>query len=650
MRQNIRSLVHRAFFPTALVAGTATVLFVSYSLSAVIGIRGLYALIGLCIGCVIYYGYQFTEPADVSGPALRWANKSVYLITLAAVVVAHQTDHRLLVLVVALPLGYLLVVYQLLAGATTRVALPQAISLFLISPVTKYLTLGFYFSGGDTLFHVHHIERLLTDGSVMAISGEYIGHGLYSYFPGLHLFIGSLSSITGLDAYGALLAGGTLVYGVLVILLLYVFARVALQWSRVALYVALSATLLYPLSYFATYFFPQALAVPLLIFVIYIGFRATASQNSRPLNWTATGLLVMGSAVFTHHLSFILLTPIITILALLPIAVSVFRDREFNRDSLFHPQIFPLVAGWIAAVTYWTVAADSFIINFSLAIRSILEGFLIAESSSEAAGFIAFGTTVPEQTVETAVLNLLSVNSLYLLSMTAVYAIGLAFLLQRYPKYRHSLSVILLAVLAAPIVFKTPFVFPGLSRSRMPFAFFFPLVFGLGLYRLVRSTASRPALRVVPVIVFVLLAATTPLFVWAGDDLYQIHDPPNGPPQGQVEFSESEMESFQELNQFKRSHGIPIQTAWVDALAIERYGGTSVGRATVDNGTLRAENGYLLYRDSWTDHPVVFDFESGKILISEEWLRAESTTNNKMYDSGQHGILWKRDEVVLGSS
>ena len=648
MLERIVPALRRGFLPVALVGAIATVLFVSYRLSLTIGIRGLYAVLGLSIACLIYYGYPLSyRSIQASGDAVRWAEKGTYVLILGAVVAATQTSQRLFILLAVLPLGYLLLVYQLKRGVAVRAILPQTIGLFLISPLTKYLTLDFYYGSGDTLFHIHHIDRLLSEGTVAAITGQYIGHGSYQFFPGLHLLVGTFSSLTGLDAYDGLLTTGILVYGLFVILLMYVFSRTLFSWSEVAQYVAIGATLLYPLLYSSTYFFPQALAVPLLIFVIYIGFRATASQTNQPLNWTIVGLLATVSAVFTHHLSFIMLTPIILLLGLLPLILSVINSRQARGWSLFHPQIFPLIAGWMTAITYWTITTESFIINLVLAIRNLITEFFVAGSSAEAAQFVAFGTTVPKQTVQTAMLNLVSMNGLYLLSMTAVYALGITFFLKRYSTFRYSLSVVLLAILAAPLIFKTPFIFPGLSRTRMPFTFFFSLIFGLGLYRLVQSSSSVRVLHVVPVIVFVMLAATAPTFVWAGDDLYSIHDPPNGPPQQQVAFSHSEMAAFGEVNQFKRTYDTPLETSWIDTLAVERYGGTSVERARVTDGRLRAETGYLLYRHHWTEHSVVFDFQSPNILMSELWLQQQSASKNQVYDSGELGILWNRNSVVL---
>ena len=360
MIARIATLVRRAFFPLAILLSAIIVPLVGTRIDPVVGIRGAYAVIGLVLGAVVYYGYD-TATADTTGEhRRRWAAKGVYLTVLAALSAAAVTETRLLALVSLLPVGYLLLALQLRADHSPRRVLPQIASLFAVPPASKYLTTGFYFGDGDVLFHVLHIEQVLARGTVAAIQGPV---DQYRIFPGLHLLTGSVRLFTDLSAYDALLGSGILTYALFVVPMMYLLGLAVFRRVDLAAFVALGTTVVYSISFQASYFFPQSLAVPLLLFFLFIMLRTPISGKGHKTEWTTVSVLLLVGTLFTHHLSFILLTPVVLVLGGTTLAFSAVGSRRVDRIVASRFRFLPIVAGWIAAVTYWTVSLESFVFN-----------------------------------------------------------------------------------------------------------------------------------------------------------------------------------------------------------------------------------------------------------------------------------------------
>jgi hypothetical protein len=229
-----------------------------------------------------------------------------------------------------------------------------------------------------------------------------------------------------------------------------------------------------------------------------------------------------------------------------------------------------------------------------------------------------------------------------------VFALGVITLLERRDDFRQAAPLLVVGCLSAVLVFKTPFVFPGLDRIRMPFAFFFAIVLGIGAHRLIRASRTPSLRRHVPLLLFLLLTTTGPLYVGAGDDLYDLHDPPVGPPQKQVEFSEAEYASLAEAETFANQHQNKIQSFWIDALAVERFGGDATPTPSMSESGLSGTEGLFLYRNGWPEHLLHYAGGSwGRFVVSEEWLVKNVRRENQVYDSGTVGLLWDEGRIEL---
>ncbi|MUV57244.1 hypothetical protein [Halogeometricum sp. CBA1124] len=255
------SSLRRIFYPLGLSAAGLTVLLVSGFVDVSIGIRGFYVVFGILLGAVVYYNYDTSVSWRVSDRLLRWSSKGVYLVFFASIVTVVLIERRLLVLLTLLPLGYLLLAFRLMVREPTKKLLPEIVALFTVPPLSKYLTTGFYFGDGDILFHILHVNQLLSRGTAAAIHGPV---DQYRVFPGYHLLVGNLHLFTDLSVYDSILSLGIITYSLLVIPLLFLLSQVVLRRLSLSLSIALGASLVYSISYHTTYLFPQSLVVPLL--------------------------------------------------------------------------------------------------------------------------------------------------------------------------------------------------------------------------------------------------------------------------------------------------------------------------------------------------------------------------------------------------
>ena len=637
--------MRRSLFPLGIAGAILTVVVVSSEVDQIIAIRGLYAVFGLLLGAFVYYNFDDLGAAGRTAPKrLRWAGKGVYITTVVAVGVASVIEARLLPLILLLPVGYGLLFVQIRAGQSPSVVIPQIVALFSVSPVTKYVNSGFYFGGGDLLFHVHHISQIITNGTTAAMRG-YLN--VYDKFPGLHVLSSSAALVANVSPYDALLVTGLIVYSFMMLPLFYLFSKILFADSRLRICIIIGASVLYPIVYHVTYFFPQSLGIVLLMFTLFVIYRTSENSRTDRRIWIGLSLLFTTSVIFSHHLSFLLLTPFIIFLS---ISMTI-KNTVSGDDGSLHlakPRFLPLMAGWMTAVAYWTLESRSYIYAQAVWFRKIINQMTFAESGSTSGttSVTTYGTIIDDPTVFQALAELLSVNTLYMIMLTAVFALGLVTILERYRYFRKSVAFIILGCLSTVIVFKTPFLIPGLTRIRLPFAFFFAFPLGVGMYRLVQSSTSSSRLRFVPILVFLVLAVSSPLYIGASRDLTELHDSSFSPPASQVSFSEQEHAALSGAAKYTNSYNRTVETLWIDKLALKMLGSETVGSAYHGNSGIAADSGLLLYRTQWTNHVVFIEEpEWQKLVLGDGWLDRNVKQSNKVYASGSVGLLWD-DRIV----
>ncbi|MDS0284659.1 hypothetical protein [Haloarcula onubensis] len=634
------------FFPALLAAALFASAVAFRVLGPVAGIKSWYVLIGLLFAVTVY-GYTQTTTDRSFARGAGWADANLcegvlglVLVSVAAVAgarVSGVVDPSLVrtgVVVLALPVGYLLLALQMHAETDTTWLLTQIVALFVLDPVTKYLSTSFYFGRGDIAKHVYFSELVAESGSWRAIPET----TLYSHFPGLQTLVGSVSVLTGLPPYDTLVITGIVTY-VAVVCVSYLLAELLFRDRQFPVYVALSLTVLAPIHRYSVYFFPQSLAVALGLVLLLAGVRyrtVTAAPYRRHALLT---LPIVVALWFTHHFTVVLFVPIIVGL----LAGPPLLDRLFGRPATVRPWALPLAAWAGGSLTYW-VATGVFLPSL---VEALGEVFGIAQVGSDSTGgakIVALGTAVPEPSVLEALRSLFSAGGFYNSMLICLFSLGALLIFRDVDRYLRAGSVVAVGLLGAGLMIRTPLDVHGLVRTQLPLSLFAAFVIAAALTRLF-PIPDGSVRRAAPAVLAVVLLATAGPAV-AADDLYGLHSGPDlwetrTVPETQKEFTATEMASFRQSTTFSERYGGSVGTDWNSQLGRTRYGADSTS-VDASDGRIRTEQDLLLYRQRWSDHSVRLVPERLSfvtLLITDEWRGDMVRTENKVYTTGEVGML-----------
>lgn len=635
--------------PAALLLALVTSLFVFLTLDPIVGIKSGYGFIGLLIALIVYHSNTTTREGSLTGfkSSGRPLRISVYVITLFSVLVVAGISSlfgsgasiaRTFVLVLVLPIGYTLVMIQLYVKPLPQHALPQILSLFGLDLVTKYLSTGFYFGRGDIPKHVHYTDLIISSGTWQTIPET----SFYHFFPGLQTLAGSVGLLTGFSPYDSLVVTGICAY-LVVVLVMYLLAQTLFDSYLMPICIALGVTMLDPIHRYSVYFYPQSLAVALVAIVVLIAFN----YNSAGPRGYLTGLLLSSPIVvalwFTHHLTMVLLAPIIVVLTVGPAVL----NRVAALDRTVRPQVIPLAALVTGSVSYW-LWQDVFYATLVSAFFDVTASGEAASEADAGANIEALGLQIPEPTVGDAFFSLFSPGGVYNIVLVAALAFSAIVLLNKSSDYWRAGGPIAVGLLGSVLMLRLPIDLHGSARLQLPLSLFVAFVLGVGLYQVLTNAQIK---RAVPgVFVFVLLLTAGPAV--AADDLYALQSGPDlwerqTTPDPQKEFSDAEMESFRLSSEFIQGNDASVSTDWHNSLGLRRYG-TESESFVVENSTIRSDEDLLMYRQRWADHSIRLIPERRSLVtlvISENWLRELTTSENKVYTTGEVGLLADRNST-----
>lgn len=603
----------------------------------------------LAVAAALYVRLGAVESATADAALARVYGKGVLTLAALAVGLSAFTGERVTALVLVVPLAYALLALQLF-GASPRWLGLQATALFAVSPVTKYVTTGFYFGPGDNLFHVRYVRELLATGGTAVL-------GRYADFPGLHSVTGALSLAGDLPAYDGLLATGVLLY-VALVPLVYLLVVLVTDDPRLGAFAAVCLAAMDQVGYHATYFFPQAFGVVEVLFVLYLTFRLNSLERwADRVAATTLVALIFAAMVLTHHLTFVLIAPMLVMLVLAPVVVR----RLYGDDVvLAAPRTVPLAVGGVLATAYWTFRSD-FIAELATSLLVLVGSQVVASSGSKPIAAYGVDTLVPPATPATAVQSLASPDGLYQIVLVAVFSLGVLALLAEPRRYRGAAALAVGGLLAAFVVFRTPIALTDIERFRLPLSFFFVVVLGVGLAAAFeRSAVSAPRV-VALVLVVVLLGTATPLA--AGDDLYRVNEGPNlyelfptSEPEADLEWSE--YRQLDATTAFAARYEGSVTTPWLEKEVMERHFGSVTTRhlGVTDPGAeregLTAERGLVVHRETWADHSLILNpgglTSLSELTVSDEWVTRTAATENEVYSAGEVNLLWQETDGRVG--
>jgi len=412
---------------------------------------------------------------------------------------------------------------------------------------------------------------------------------------------------------------------------------------------------------YTTYFFPQALATALLVFLLYVVVRRKSTPSIENVPLSLATVLIAGGFVFVHHVTQIIFAGVVGVLY----GPSVLQATKVGRrlcvnESL--PRLVPILFALTAGITYLFVASAGTVGYFVRFTTGIAENPFVSDTGG-ARTVVGLGTDIPFHTPRVAVESLLSVDGLYYIGLAALFAVGAVVAVVRYERYARVAGFALLGIGGSLAILRTPLL-NTVSRLSLPLAFFFAFIAGIGLWRVTMGdkdsngavmSKDLTARRVAAFLLVVTVATTGPLV--AGDDLYGLHAGPNlwetySTPEQQVEFSEQELRQFEATVEYADQYTSEIAMLWVSREASGRFGPEkelSPSLRVTEKG-IRVD-GPLIYRTQWTKHQVGYSTDRlGTIAIADWWLKREIGASNKIYTTGTVGVVRGGNETYLSAA
>jgi hypothetical protein len=629
----------KVFFPACFVAVVLALSIGWWVLGPVVAIKGGYVFLGLLVAAGVYYLYDNPTWWDARHE-MEWGllGSGVFLLWGLALIVTELTGSRVLVLVGVLPVAYLLLALQIRRRVSRVWILLQTIALFLLSPITKYMSTGFYYARGDTIIHVGYIDRVMQSGTWTALPET----SLYIAFPGFHSFISSISVLAEIDPYDGYILAGIVLYA-MAIVGVYLLARLILN-DTLALYVALAMTLLRPSLIYSTYFFPQAFFTVLTVIFLYILFRARVSGADRSFLMAAS-LLFVPSLILSHHLSIVLFLPAFVLLLTAPFVIN--RLSSFQLNEIGTPQALPLALLIVGAGLYWLLASN-FVQVLLSAVSGIVADFVFLGSVQGSTGLretVLYGMQMPEMTAIISLQSLGSPDGIYNIILVALLALGVVTSITEQRRLVNALSVLSVGVITSAFLLRIPLGIRGLKRFGLAMSLFIAFLVGLGLYRLFTAAEVASSRAVPALVVFVLLASSA--HVVAGNDMYGLHSGPDlwemePLPEDQQELSVGEYRGLEEAAGTLAENEVSVTTDWISRQTLERYGTEAPGRMTLEADGIRTDNELLLYRERWStrSQELIPDFRTFQTMVmTDQWFTEMEETESKIYTTGEVSVL-----------
>jgi len=616
----------RSFYPAAIVSVVVVLVSVYFTVGAAFAVFGLYALFGILGGAALYYGFDDgTESSHwaIDGAAYRLG---VYAAVAVTIGIVSLTGEAMAVLL-GLLIGYALVVGQLLSDPVPERLVPQLTALFLLSPVTKYLTAGRYIGHGDLLFHTRVVEDLVTTGSLASI-----GYASYQNFPGLHVVASSVASLAGLGPHDGIMLTGLAVWAVVIPAVYLIIVRIT-NHPQLALCTAFALVLLDDLSFFASYVFPQSLAMAMIVM---LGLLATLAVRDE-IKWRIASVFAVMAGVLsvTHHLTQVLVFPVVA----LGIVLYAIRGREELAATVRSRPV--ALFGFAAAVSGFRLVQTGFIDRLLAKAGQIIGGGTMG-GYTEGTVF-SFGRPARSSSVGHALEWLVSPYGLYITVLLVLFSLGFVVYLRSSERPVAHRALFGCGAVAALLVFETPISIQSLIRIRFPWLFVFAFVLAIGLLQLIRYAGRRP----VGVIVLALVVATAISAPLVTADNYYDLDPR---PTVQSSFTDQEIAELRALSGYVDSEERTVGGFWITEQVLERYGVNDVHNARIADGEVMLPAGHFVYRSAWPGHKVHFTVGTGEQLYSNTlyvataWLDRRIEQTNKVYTVGGTSLRWHPSE------
>lgn len=608
---------------------------VSRVLGVITAIKGGYLLLGVGIATLLNFlrvRDRVKISKDVNPPGWLW--KSVAILLFGSVASAVVLGSRTFLLLFCYPVILALIAYQLRYKLSVHRILIQVVGLYSLNPVTKYITNGLYFGGGDTFKHARIVERIVNTGMLAGITNP-----RYADFPGLHILSASVAEFAKISPYDALILSGIVTYAGVLLPSMYLFSRGLELKKGEACAVVIALSSLSPMQYYSTYVFPQSIAIPIIALLLLVVFNTGSNRQSS--RWTVVGALSSVFLIILHDFTIILTIPLLILILILEKGADLtILNENYQTTNNNYLLVMTLCVG---AVAYWTLVGKEFIITLTTALVVAIQGFTSSPTARDASSYW-YDIARPTETVLTALSDLSSWAGIHNTLLIAASILGIAAVIESMRRYRRALPIMLVSVIVLPLSVKLPIVIKSIGRIKHGVGIFFALIVGIGLYRAVEVESKAGMLMA---LLLITGLGTTGAII-SSDDQYSLHEGR----QIQREFTEREYNELRSVGEFIQKTEVRVDALWLSRLVLkDRHRIFQTNRATLTSTGINIDTNLLLYRWRWSDH-VILNVEDAtlasftKARMSRNTLETTVSRENKIYSSGSLGILYTQDSTI----
>jgi hypothetical protein len=610
------------FILLGILAAIVIVLGVYHYFSLKVAISASYSIIGLLVPLILIRtnGSRWAGLNIIRYIKQTWCRKIFLIIFFLSIFFLNYSKNILLVLGVLIPVGYGAVYIQYLNGKKpTAYLIIQVVSLLFLIAYSKFTTTTFYIGRMDLIKHTRFTNQIVRSGSPNVINSN------YSEFFGLHVISGYLSQITALPTHDAIIILGIVSFGS-VLIPVYKFTRYYTLDENISLItiLLLSASATFP--FYATYFFPQSLAVVFFFFLLYLSVSAV---NRERFELSIVAVLIASGLVLTHHFTFLLFLPIISVI----LVSNVVKEKmgiDTNRRTM---NWIILAVPFMMAFYYWGNSGGEFFGALFAIGGSVIETFFTSgvSTSNSGSSVILLGASPIDDTLSDSILWLLSTSGIYNILLVALLALGCSSMLSDDQSFTTHLPIVILGMGGAILLLATPISVKSASRMALPLSIFMFMICALGLHWISETQeSSRPILCVIVVLVF---CASGPLvFV---EDTQNFRDSTD-PRQGSI--SEQEFVQLDATSQFINKYQInQISSFLVMTKMLNYFSVEKTTQPAIDEDQIVTNNTFLI-NSKWSNYRLRYDQPNSPYLlyvrISEDTIKNKTTNNNRIYYSG----------------
>lgn len=434
-----------------------------------------------------------------------------------------------------------------------------------------------YFGGTDIMVHLNFIETIMDTGHFSGIGEQ------YRNFPGYQVLIAIGSEITGIPArYAAFIIMG-LAWQAAIVFAYLIFQRFS-NSSRIAL----AACLIFAVNEAAVYYGTYAVARS-LEYVLFLGwFLVALNLFKKDIKFIPVLLIFTIAMVMTHHMTIILLTPILVLFYLCQKLFFGFRGENPLLPSV------PIILLEVAFIAYFVWVSSGL---FSSLLPPYLESFFSTETSM----------AVDPGELAGSPLSFIFNSAYYgLILIFALFGVYTAWNSGEESSTRNILRTLSLAALLLLILF-LPYPLGLLPQARITLSERFPLlvlpfvaiIIAYGIFYLIGmerkgSTESGSAARL-PLWTVGLVLVVTFFSVITGINSRDTSYLPNSTRAPTTYFTASEMDSFAFMNQ-KGNPGLVLYSDYFTVRNLYQLNSFSSRHVLKDGDISYIDSGYIVLR------------------------------------------------------